>query len=152
MVYLLNEPRDMGEALSEMKRVTSPEGRITIGIWGAPKDCEYRHILKAIASTLPSPPVGNGPFALSEGNLLESMMKAAGLKFLESGDVRAPFRFKDFETMLRVVGSVGPMQSARKLVSDEVLETAILRAAKPYQSDSGEIVFNNRFRYVTAIA
>jgi hypothetical protein len=54
--------------------------------------------------------------------------------------------------MLRVVGSVGPMQSARKLVSDEVLETAILQAAKPYQSDSGEIVFNNRFRYVTAIA
>ncbi len=143
---------DMGEALSEMKRVTSPEGRITIGIWGAPKDCEYRHILKAIASTLPSPPVGKGPFALSEGNLLESMMKATGLKFLESGDVSAPFRFKDFETMLRVVGSVGPMQSARKLVSDEVLETAILQAAKSYQSDRGEIVFNNRFRYVTAIA
>lgn len=143
---------DMGAALSEMKRVTSPGGRITVGVWGAPEDCDYRHILKAIAGTLPSPPAGKGPFALSQRNLLESMMETAGLKLLDGGDVSAPFRFTDAETMLRIVGSAGPIQSAKRLVSEGDLETAILQAAQPYQSDSGEIVFNNRFRYVTAIA
>jgi ubiquinone/menaquinone biosynthesis C-methylase UbiE len=143
---------DMGEALSEMKRVTSPEGRVTVGVWGDPEDCEYRHVLAAIASTLPSPPVGEGPFALSKENLLERMMEVAGLTPVARSDVSGTFRFTDSKTMLRMVGSVGPMQSARQLVSEDVLETAILQAAKPFQSDSGEFVFNNRFRYVTAIA
>lgn len=142
---------DMAKTLSEMRRVTVSGGRVTVGVWGPPEDCEYRYILRAIASTLPSPPVGNGPFALSEGNLLESLMEAADLKLVESGEVDAPFRFADPNTMLRMVGSVGPMQSARQLVSEEALEAAILQAVKPYQQNSGEIVFNNRLKYVTAI-
>jgi len=48
---------DMAQALSEMRRVTAAGGHITIGVWGALEDCEYRHILKAIAGTLPSPPL-----------------------------------------------------------------------------------------------
>jgi len=143
---------DMAKALSEMKRVTVSGGRVTVGVWGFPEDCEYRHILRAIANTLPSPPVGNGPFSLSQGNLLENLMQSADLKLLESGEVDAPFRFVDSDAMLRMVGSVGPMQSARQLVSEEALKTAILQAAKPYQQNSGEIVFNNRLKYVTAIA
>ena len=141
---------DMMQALAEMRRVTVPKGRVTVGVWGNPEDCEYRHVLQAVASALPTPPVGTGPFALSEENLLASMMEAAGMTPIESRDVAAPFRFADAETMLRMVGSVGPVQAARQLVSEQVLEAAILQAAKPYQSDSGEIVFHNKLRYVIA--
>ncbi|WP_420627988.1 class I SAM-dependent methyltransferase [Candidatus Leptofilum sp.] len=139
-------------ALSEMKRVTSSGERVTIGIWGVPEDCEYRHILKAIANTLPFLPTGSGPFALSERNLLENMMITAGLEILERGDVSVPFQFSDFETMWRTVNSVGPMQAAKQLVSEETLKTAILQATQPFQADNGNILFNNRLKYVTAVA
>jgi SAM-dependent methyltransferase len=139
-------------ALSEIQRVTVSGGRVTVGIWGKPEDCEYRHILKAVADTLPSPPPGKGPFALSGIGILEGMMEAAGLKVLDSGEVDAPFQFADFEIMWQMVSSVGPIQSAKKVVSERELKAAIMRAAEPFQIDKGEILLNNRFRYVTATA
>jgi SAM-dependent methyltransferase len=139
-------------ALGEMERVTVSGGRITVGIWGKPEDCEYRHILKAVADTLPSPPPGKGPFALSGIGRLEGMMEAVGLKVLDSGEVDAPFQFADFEIMWRMVSSAGPLQSAKQVVSEQELKPAIIQATKPFQTDKGEILLNNRFRYVTATA
>lgn len=139
-------------ALQEMKRVTAAGGRITVGVWGRPEDCEYRHILHAIAELLPSPPKGKGPFALSETGKLETIMQAAGLEVLESGNVYAPFQFADFSHMWRIVSSAGPVQSARREVSEQLLKTAINRAATPFKTDKGDILMSNRFRFVTATA
>ena len=139
-------------ALDEMKRVTVSGGYVTVGIWGKPEDCEYRHILKAVVDTLPSPPPGKGPFSLSGAGILEGLMESAGLKVVNSDDVDAPFRFADFEIMWRMVSSAGPMQSAMQVVSEQELKAAIIRAAEPFQTDKGEILLNNRFRYVTATA
>jgi len=137
-------------ALREMRRVTASGGRITIGIWGKPEDCEYRHILKAVTNSLPSPPPGNGPFAFSGPGILEGMMESAELKIIDSGETDAPFRFEDFEIMWKIISSAGPLQSARQVVGERKLKDDIIRAAEPFQSDIGEILFNNRFRYVTA--
>lgn len=139
-------------ALQEMKRVTVSGGRVTVGIWGKPEDCEYRHVLQAIADTLPSPPSGKGPFSLSEPGKLEGMMQACGLEVSESGEVDAPFQFADFALMWRIVSSAGPIQSARRKVSEQLLQTAIKQAAKPFKTGKGDILMNNRFRYVTATA
>ena len=78
-------------ALHEMGRVTVSEGRVTVGIWGKPEDCEYRHLLKAVADSLPSPPPGNGPFEFSGPGILEGMMESAELKIIDSGEADAPF-------------------------------------------------------------
>lgn len=138
--------------LGEMERVTVSGGHVTVGIWGKPEDCEYRHILKAVADSLPSPPTGKGPFTLSETGKLEEMMKTVGLKVLDSGEVDAPFQFANSELMWQAVSSVGPIQSAKEMVNQRKLKVAIIQAAKPFQLDKGEILFNNRFRYVTAVA
>jgi len=143
---------NLSVALQEMKRVTISGGHVTVGIWGKPEDCEYRHVLQAIADTLPSPPSEKGPFALSETGKLESMMQAAGLEVLESGDVGAPFQFAYFALMWQIVSSAGPIQSARRKVSDKLLQTAIKQAAKPFKTDKGDILMNNRLCYVTATA
>jgi SAM-dependent methyltransferase len=139
-------------ALSEMERVTVSGGRVTVGIWGKPEDCEYRHILKAVADTLPTFPPGKGPFSLSGNGILERMMEAAGLKILDRGEVDVPFQFADTEIMWRKVSSAGPIQSAKQVVSERELKAAITRAAEPFRKDKGEILLNNRFRYVTATA
>ena len=143
---------DILKALGEMKRITSPGGRVTVGVWGDPIACEYRHILKAIADTLPAPPSGGGPFSLSERGVLEGMMQDAGLTIVDHGDVDAPFEFADSETMWRLVSSVGPVQAARESVSEEKLKSSVMRAAEPYRKDSGVFSLNNRLRYVTAVA
>jgi SAM-dependent methyltransferase len=138
-------------ALREMKRVTVSEGRVTAGIWGKPDDCEYRHILKAVVDVLPSPPSGRGPFALSGDGILEEKMESAELKVIDSGEADAPFLFKDFEIMWKIISSAGPLQSAIQVVGEQKLKAAITQAAEPFQTDNGEILMNNRFRYVTAV-
>lgn len=141
---------DPSIALFEMGRVVVSGGRVTVGIWGRPEDCEYRHILQAVADTLPSPPPGNGPFALSHVGVLETLMNGAELTIIDNGEVNVPFSFKDFEIMWKMVSSAGPLQSAKQVVSDQKLKEAVLRAAEPFQSDNGKILLNNRFRFVTA--
>jgi len=138
-------------ALREMKRVTVSDGQITAGIWGKPEDCAYRHILGAVVNALPSPPSGRGPFALSGDGILEEMMESAGLKVIDSGETDAPFIFKDFEIMWKIISSAGPLQLAIQAVGEQKLKEAITQAAKPFQTDHGEILMNNRFRYVTAV-
>ena len=137
-------------ALSEMKRVTISGGRVTVGVWGKPEDCEWRYTLKAVADTLPSPPPGKGPFALSGIGMLEEIIEAAGLKVLDSGEVDTPFQFASFEEMWRMVNSVGPVQAAKQVVSNQELKAAVKRIAERFQTEKGEILFNNRFCYITA--
>ena len=141
---------DPKNALSEMKRVTSGEGFVTVGIWGKPKDCDYRHVLKAVVDSLPSPPKGEGPFALSQDEVLENIFKDVGLKIYESAEVNAPFEFEDFDIMWRNVNSVGPVQAAKQIVSEEKIKSAVFQASQPFFRASGNILFNNRLRYVTA--
>ena len=54
--------------------------------------------------------------------------------------------------MWQLVGSAGTVQAAMQVVNAEELKAAVSRAAKPFQGDNGEILLNNRFRYVTAAA
>lgn len=137
-------------AIAEMKRVTSPGGFIAVGIWGKPEDCDYRYVLKAIVDTLPCPSEGNGPFALSQDEVLESIFRNAGLDKLQSAEVSAPFEFENFDIMWCAVNSVGPVQAARQRVSEERLKTAVCQASKPFVQASGSILFQNRLRHVTA--
>jgi SAM-dependent methyltransferase len=141
---------DRVAALCEMGRIAVPGGRVTVGIWGKLEDCDYRHILKAVADTLPSPPPGEGPFALSETGRLEALMESAGLQVLDSGEVDAPFRFGDHDMMWRAVSSAGPVQIARQVVDEQELKAAITQAANAFQTAKDGILLNNRFRYVTA--
>ena len=108
-------------ALSEMGRVAVSGGRVTVGIWGKPQDCEYRYILEAVADMMPSSAPNKGPFALSGAGILEGMMGAVGVEILESGEIDAPFLFEDFEMMWRMVGSAGPIQAAIHEVGEQDL-------------------------------
>jgi SAM-dependent methyltransferase len=141
---------DPVRALGEMKRVTVPGGRVTVGIWGRPEDCEYRHVLQAVAATLPASRAGNGPFAFSGEGTLEQMIVSAGLEIVDSGETDAPFLFPDEAMMWRIISSAGPIQSALRVVGEPALLAAVRRAAIPFHTGDGQILFRNRFRYATA--
>lgn len=143
---------DPSAAFKEMKRCTIPGGYATVGVWGNPEDCEYQAVLKTVASVRSNPPTGRGPFALSGTGVLEELMEMAELNVVDSGEVDGPFLFEGFDMMWQMVASAGPIQLAAKEAGVEKLKAAIMKAARPFQTDNGDILFNNRFRYVTAVA
>jgi SAM-dependent methyltransferase len=137
-------------ALQEMKRVCDPSGCFVISTWSLPEYCEQRVILKAVRDALPTPPPGGGPFALSAAGMLESLVEQAGWRVTGSSEVDCPFEYPDLETHWQAQKSAGPLQAALKTVSEVQLRAAVEDAIKPYQTSTGGVRLQNRFRYVSA--
>jgi SAM-dependent methyltransferase len=145
-VMYAEEPKT---ALAEIRRICASDGRVVVSTWGAPDDCEARHILKAVVEALPSPPPGEGPFALSAPGALESLVERAGLTVIGSGEVDCPMEYPELEIAWRAWRSSGPLQGAIRAVGEEKIKTAVLKAIEP-NTNEGKVRLENRFRYVTA--
>jgi SAM-dependent methyltransferase len=137
-------------ALKELKRVCKSSGYFAISTWDEPEHCDQRVFFEAIRDALPSSPAGGGPFALSAAGALEALIEQAGWKVTESNVVDCPFEYPDLESHWRAQSSAGPLQSAQQVVDEAQLYDAVERAVKPYQTKTGRIRLENRFRYVTA--
>jgi SAM-dependent methyltransferase len=141
---------DRVATLRELMRVTSEDGKVVVGLFGAPGTVQYRVIIDAVRDALPEPPPGNGPFELSESGALEDLIRRSGLKVQNSGEVACPFKYPDFETLWRVNVAAGPIQVALKSVGEEKLKMAIRDAAQPFRDVNRNMHFENSFLYVTA--
>jgi SAM-dependent methyltransferase len=139
------------EALLELKRVCSSEGYLVISTWESPEYCEQRVVFKAVRDTLPNPPSGGGPFALSKPGALENLVQQAGWRVVESNEVDCPFEFKNIDIHWQAQRSGGPVQAAIRSVGEDQLRKAVDNAIKPYRKSNGSVRLENRFRYVTAI-
>jgi len=137
-------------ALRELKRVCAPGGYFVISTWGLPEHCEQRVVLKAVRDTLPSPPAGGGPFALSAAGALERLVEQAGWRVTGSSEVDCPFEYPDLETHWQAQRSAGPLQAALRVVDEERLRAAVEQAVEPHRTSTGGVRLENRFRYVTA--
>jgi 2-polyprenyl-3-methyl-5-hydroxy-6-metoxy-1,4-benzoquinol methylase len=139
-------------ALTEAKRVLKNNGKIVAMIWGSKEDCEVASYLKAVGSLLPPPPPGaGGPFALSENQLLESLLEDVGFRIVDNYDVDSVWEYPDNQTALKGLGSSGPITKVIEHTSSEEVEKTILNAIEPYIRPDGTVVYNNKWRVVTAI-
>jgi len=137
-------------ALRELRRVCSSSSLFVISTWDDPEYCEQRVLFKAVRETLPSPPAGGGPFALSTAGALENLVAQAGWNVIASDVVDCPFEYPDLETHWRAQKSAGPLQAALKSVNATQLRAAVDEAIKPFQTSTGGVRLQNRFRFVTA--
>ncbi len=137
-------------ALGELARVTAPGGRVVIGVWGQPEQCDMRYLFEAVLATLPAPPPGGGPFVLSGPGVLERLVEEAGLRIIGAGEADCPFEYADFEHLWRAQRSAGPLQGAIRSVGEERLKSAVASAVAPFFRHGGGIRLDNRFRYVVA--
>jgi len=138
-------------AFTEAKRVLKNNGKIVVMIWGNKEDCEVASYLKAVGSLLPPPPPGaGGPFALSENQLLESLLEETGFKIVDNHDVGSIWEYPDKQTALKGLGSSGPITKVIEHTSSEEVEKTILNAIEPYVRQDGTVVYNNKWRVVTA--
>ena len=137
-------------ALRELRRVCAPNGYIVVSTWGQPENCEQRVVFKAVRDVQPSPPSGDGPFALSASGVLEGLIEQADLKVLGIDEVDCPFEYPDLETHWRAQRSGGPLQAAIRTVGEERLRAAVEQAVGPYRTSTRGVRLENRFLYITA--
>ncbi|MDX5584550.1 MAG: methyltransferase domain-containing protein [Aureibaculum sp.] len=138
-------------AITEAKRVLKDNGKIVVMIWGNKEDCEVASYVKAVGSLLPPPPPGaGGPFALSENQLLERLLEEAGFRIVDNYDVDSVWEYPDNQTALNGLGSSGPITKVIEHTSPEEVQKTILNAIKPYVQPDGTVVYNNKWRVVTA--
>lgn len=136
-------------ALLEAKRVLLPGGKLVVMIWGNKEECEAATYLKAIGSLLPPPPPGApGPFALSENQLLENILKETGFKIIDNTDIVAIWDYPDTDTALKGLLSAGPVAKAVVHSGFEKVYETTLNAVQPFIKSDGRVVFNNKFRIV----
>lgn len=137
-------------ALRELKRVTRPGGRIAVAIWGQAENCEFRHVLKAVADVMPEPPKGEGPFALSRPGMLEAMLEKAGLAADGRKEIACPFAYPDLEAGWRAQASAGPLQGAMRAAGEGPVKEAVTAALGRFVQAGGAIRMDNTMLFVTA--
>ena len=136
-------------ALTEARRVLKDKGKLVAMIWGNKEDCEATSYLKAIGSMLPPPPPGApGPFALTENQALENLLRETGFNIIHKTDLATIWDYPDIETALKGLLSAGPAARAIEHSGfDKVYET-VSAAAQPYIQKNGHVVYQNKFRIV----
>ena len=136
-------------ALVEAKRVLADNGNLVTMIWGNKKDCEATSYLQAVGSLLPPPPPGApGPFALSENNLLENILKEIGFTKINVTDVESIWDYPDAETALQGLLSAGPATKAIENSGYEKAYDTVATAMQPYIQSNGHVVYRNKWRVV----
>lgn len=137
-------------ALYEFKRVTATGGRIAVGIWGREENCEFRHLLRAVAKAMPEPPKSGGPFALSEPGVLEALLQKADLTADGQTEVDCPFNYPSPEDAWIATASAGPFQAAMRAAGRTVIEDAFKLATQEFTNERGEVRIANTMLCVTA--
>jgi SAM-dependent methyltransferase len=136
-------------AVRELHRVCKPHGRVAVAVWGTRDECEQRVIIAAVRALLPRP-LDAEPFALSTPGVLDALVAQAGLSELYSGSVICPAEYPDAEILWQAQAAAGPLQAAIRVVGAQPLKAAVLCAVAPYQTHTGRVRLQNRFRYVVA--
>jgi SAM-dependent methyltransferase len=136
-------------ALRELRRVCARQGRVVVALWGAPEECMQNAIVAAVRTLLPRP-LDAQPFALSAPGVLDALIAQAGLAVCDEGTVACPWDYPDAETAWLALASDGLLQAAIRLVGPAPLKAALLHAVAPYQTSTGGVCLQNRFRYVVA--
>ncbi|WP_323190549.1 class I SAM-dependent methyltransferase [Halostella sp. PRR32] len=142
---------DPVEALGEAHRVLAPDGRLAVALWAEKDINEFRYVIQTLVSVLPEPPTGDGPFALSEPGVLETVIEDSGFEPVETRRLPAPFTFVDSEHYLRAVLGMAPGQSVLRQVDEEAVTEALLEAGEKFRRDDGSYRFENTFQAVGAI-
>ncbi len=142
---------DSVHALAEARRVTKPEGRIVVTVWGAAENCELAPYIAALGKCLPPPPPGApGPFALSAPGALEVLVGKAGLKPDGVTTMNTTMSFPDRAIAIRALISAGVAERAIRHSGEDAVRAAIDEAIGHKRKSDGSYAFTNEWRFLVS--
>ena len=141
---------DFVAALSEAARVTRPGGRVAICNWGRIQDREIHAIFEPLSELKPSRP--SDPLPIGEPGVIEHLAEQAALIPKRAEEVEVPYEFSDRMTLERALLAIAPVYGIASELAEQVVRRTMERAAEPYRRPDGSYRFENRFRYVIAVA
>jgi len=140
---------DMDTAMRELVRVVRPGGRVIVTAWGPPERCEFlTAVMPALGPLMPPPPSGAPPphpGALSEPRALAAVLKKAGLRVVDEGEVACPFVFPSAEASWRGKVSGGVNQVAIAHSGEAAVRAVYANADRAHTRPDGSIRHENVF-------
>jgi SAM-dependent methyltransferase len=140
---------DMAAAMRELARVVRPGGRVVITAWGPPERCEVlADLFSQVGPLMPPPPPGDAPAhpgALSQPGELAAVLKRAGLRVVDEGEVACPFVFPNAEISWRAHRSAGPNQLAIAHSGEAAVRTVFADVDHTHTRPDGTIRYENAF-------
>ena len=143
---------DMVAAMRELVRVVRPGGRLIVTAWGPPDRCEFlATVMPALGPLMPPPPPGAQPphpGGLSEPGVLAALLKGAGLRVVEEGEVACPFVFRSAEASWRGNASAGVNQAAIAHSGEAAVRAVYANADRAHTRPDGSVRYENVFLWV----
>jgi SAM-dependent methyltransferase len=140
---------DIVRALAEAKRVLRKGGTFLMLVWGKREDCELiSGTASSVFALLPPTPDARPPLPLAEPGVIEGRMREAGLQPTGTGEFPGALVLPDADAAVQAVLAASARairHAGEKTVADAVRGT-LPRFTRP----DGSVVWNNRFRWVTA--
>ena len=140
---------DMAAAMRELVRVVRPGGRVIVTAWGPPERCEFlTAVMPALGPLMPPPPPGAPPphpGALSEPGALAAVLKRAGLRVVDDGEVACPFVFPSTEASWRGNASAGVNQAAIMHSGEAAVRAVYANADRAHTRPDGSVRYENVF-------
>jgi SAM-dependent methyltransferase len=120
---------EMDRALSEIRRVLKPRGRIAFAVWGAPEPGSYfGAAAMPYMRRLPvkPDPDGPGPMRFAEPGKLARLVREAGFDDVteERLTVRAPYRGSPEDLLSSMMEIAAPFRNAAAMLSTEERQAA----------------------------
>jgi SAM-dependent methyltransferase len=136
-------------ALTEVRRVLSPAGKLGMAIWAPREESQQPKIMDAISALAPpQSPDTPGPFALSKPGVVDSMLEAAGLRVVDSGTVPVVVEYPDAEAASTAIMAGGGSARAIQHSGEERVRQVILEALEEFRTEAGSYRIENCFRFL----
>ena len=147
-INVLQFASDFLAALTEARRVTRPGGRVAVCNWGRPEDQEVHQIFEPLAALKPQAPGEN----VGEAGALEEFARQAGLTPERSEEVAVPYSFPDWAALERALLGLTPAYGIDDATAARVIGETVERRAERFRQPDGSYWFDNRWRFMIAVA
>jgi SAM-dependent methyltransferase len=137
-------------ALRELRRVARRNGRVVVGQWSDPAQCESEALFVALRQVAPPPPGTPAPLQLAGAGQLEARMVEADLHPVAWGDAVCPFEYPSLEDAWLAMRSAGPIARVIDVAGGEKTRKTVLDVFQPSVRDDGTVFQRNAFRWVVA--
>ena len=119
-------------ALTEIRRVLRPGGRVGIAVWGTAQANPWMTSVGMAAMmhglVQGGPPVGpGGPFSLADPERLRGLLRAAGFTDVSVATIDSTKLYEDPRRHVEVVGALSPPLAAALRAASDEQRTAVLR-------------------------